>query len=244
MFTKTINGINFQYTNEAEFHKLYEEIFKKHIYYLDLDVTQPYRIIDAGGHIGLATIYFKLQFPFSSIKVFEPHPTAFSLLQQNITANKFKDVETYNYGLWSTDGQMTLHVDSAEKEQWLSTTSVEQGAWNKSQQTIPVTVPTTRLSPFLAEHVDILKMDIEGAETEVIKECSAVISNVDYLFIEFHANRLHRPEELVTLLLNSGFDLTVFDDGGEVPLNQMTRRKPTLYLIEGVNRRLSSSTQK
>lgn len=242
MQTKTINGLTFSYTNEVEFHKLYEEIFKQHIYYLDLDVTKEYRIIDAGGHIGLATIYFKQQFPFSQIKVFEPEPTAFSLLQQNIEVNRFQNIEAYNYAIWSVDGEITLHRDPSLKDQWLSTTSVTQGAWNKSQQTEAIKVPAIRLSPFLAEHVDILKMDIEGAETEVIKECQQVIKNVDYLFIEFHANRLHRPEELVTLLLNSGFELSVFDDDGDVPINQMTRRKPTLYLIEAINKRMQNNT--
>jgi hypothetical protein len=93
-------------------------------------------------------------------------------------------------------------------------------------------VETVKLSAFITQNIDILKLDVEGAEIEVLKECRDQLPLVNHLFVEFHATKDRRPEELVTLLLNAGFELTAHADNKEVPLNMLTHRKPTLYMIE------------
>lgn len=232
MFSKVLNGLTFFYHNDIEFRYLYEEIFKKYIYYVQLETMSP-RIIDCGAHIGMASMYFKQMYPGSKITAFEPEPPNLELLKKNLEVNRMEDVEIIPKALWSSEGQMQLHVDTDQENHWSSTSSLLQGSWTTKQPTEPITVETVRLSSFLDEKVDILKIDVEGAETEVLKECREKLVNVDHIFVEFHATRLHRPEEVVTLLLNSGFELTVYADNQEVPLNRMTRRKPTLYMIEG-----------
>lgn len=68
MLQKNLRDVTFFYTNENEFKKLYEEIFKTHMYYVELDTMSP-RILDCGGHIGLATMYFKTQYPDAKIRM-------------------------------------------------------------------------------------------------------------------------------------------------------------------------------
>ncbi|MEO8581740.1 MAG: FkbM family methyltransferase [Patescibacteria group bacterium] len=233
MFSKKLQGYTFFYSNDIEFRYLYEEIFKKYIYYVQLETMEP-RILDCGAHIGLACIYFKSTYPGARITAFEPEPPNLELLKENLQINQMTDVEIIPKALWSTEGQMQLHVDIDQENHWSSTSSLLKGSWTTKQPTAPIVVETVKLSTYLNEPIDILKIDIEGAETEVLKECRDQLVNVKYLFVEFHATRLHRPEELVTLLMNSGFELTVFADNQEVPLNRMTRRKPTLYMIEAV----------
>jgi FkbM family methyltransferase len=232
MFSKVLGGYTFYYPNDIEFRYLYEEIFKKYIYYVQLEKLNP-RILDCGAHIGLASIYFKSMYPQAQITAFEPQPANLEYLLKNLEVNRMSDVQVIPKALWSSDGQMQLHIDEDQENHWSSTSSLLKGSWTSKQPTAPIIVETTRLSPFLNEPIDILKLDVEGVEDEVLGECKAYLPNVAHIFIEFHATRLHRPEEVVTLLLNSGFELTVYADNQEVPLNMMTRRKPTLYMIEG-----------
>lgn len=233
MLSKVLNGYTFNYSHEIEFRYLYEEIFKKYIYYVQLDYLNP-RILDCGAHIGMATMYFKSMYPDAKITAFEPQPANLELLQKNLEVNHMlENVEVIPKALWSEEGQMQLHIDVDQENHWSSTSSLLKGSWTTTQPTEPITVETVKLSTYLDEPIDILKLDVEGAETEVLKECRDKLGNVKHIFVEFHATRLHRPEELVTILLNSGFKLTVFANNQEVPINRMTRRKPTLYMIEG-----------
>ena len=68
-------------------------------------------------------------------------------------------------------------------------------------------IDCVRLSNFLQQKVDFLKLDIEGAEVEVIKEISSSLSNVKNLFIEYHAfeKRSQDLDELLLILKNAGF---------------------------------------
>lgn len=235
MFSKILQGYTFFYNNDIEFRYLYEEVFKKYIYYVELETQTP-RIIDCGAHIGLATIYFKSLYPGARITAFEPEPPNLELLKKNLDVNRMEDVEIIPKALWSAEGKLKLHVDVDQENHWSSTSSFLRGSWTGTQPTEPIEVETVRLSPYLNEPVDILKIDIEGAETEVLLECRDKLSNVKHLFVEFHATRLHRPEQFVSILLNAGFKLTVYADNKEVPLNMMTRRKPTLYMIEATRK--------
>lgn len=205
------------------------------MYYVQLEKMDP-RILDCGAHIGLATLFFKSMYPDSRITAFEPQPQNLEILKQNLLDNRIIDVQIIPKALWVTEGPLQLHIDQDQENHWSSTSSLLKGSWTQKQPTVPITVDAVRLSSYLDEPIDILKVDIEGAETEVFKECKEKLFNVKYLFVEFHKTDLHRPEELVTLLLNCGFKLTVYADNQEVPLNRMTRRKPTLYMIEGVHK--------
>lgn len=230
---KHYKNLEIEYTNSDEFHYLYEEIFKKHCYYMELENFSP-KILDIGGHIGLATLYFKSIYPEAKITVFEPNPRILKMLEHNIERNKLTDVEIVPKAAWTSDGEIQLYIDEDDQSQWYSTGSLIKGAWRGDQSTKPITVPTISLAEYLQEPVDILKMDIEGAETELIDSVKKYLKNVKHSFIEFHATREHRPEKLIKTLQNAGFELTVYFENQEIPIERMTRRKPTLYLVEGV----------
>lgn len=233
MLNKFLKPFTFFYPNEIEFKLLYQEIFKNNNYYVELDTLEP-KILDCGGHIGMVSMYYKSLYPGAKIKVFEPLPSLIPYLRKNIEQNQLDDIEIIEKAIWHSDGEVSIYEDAEEENHWTSTTSVVEGAWRTDQNTKPVQVSAARLSHYLKEPIDILKMDIEGAETEVIRECQGRLKNVKHIMIEFHANRLHRPELILKILKSSGFTLTTYFEGKEIDQDKMTRRKPTLYLIEGV----------
>ena len=62
------------YQNGQEFHHLKKEIWTEHLYYTEIDSVMP-RIIDAGAHIGLASLYFAKTYPTAKILSLEPNPS-------------------------------------------------------------------------------------------------------------------------------------------------------------------------
>jgi hypothetical protein len=62
-----------------------------------------------------------------------------------------------------------------------------------------VEVKAIRLKDLLNRPIDLLKMDIEGAEYEVLKDCADNLHVVDYLFIEFHGY-FNKTQELTDIL--------------------------------------------
>ena len=81
-----IDQYEVNYHDKDELLHLKNEIFVHHCYYFETTVTNP-KIIDAGAHIGLATLYFKKLFPFAEITAIEPQPISFKLLEQNVLAD-------------------------------------------------------------------------------------------------------------------------------------------------------------
>lgn len=73
---------------------------------------------------------------------------------------------------------------------------------------IPVKVETVCLKEFIGtKKIDLLKMDIDGAEFEVIKDCESVLNQIDYMFIEYHSVIMEEQklDEILLILKRNGF---------------------------------------
>jgi len=194
------------YQDQTEFSGLRREIFQEEIYQFSAETQTP-RIIDAGAHIGLATLYFKTLYPQTIITCFEPILENFQLLEKNIYQNGLLDVKCEMVALAPKDGQITLHVDPSTS-QWFSSASIRPQAWNGTQPTKPVQVKTLSLLPWLDLPVDLLKMDIEGAEWQVLPTIKSHLHQIKQLIIECHPNHDNLLSSLVNLLENQGFQAT------------------------------------
>lgn len=180
-----------------EYETLIDEIFKKNTYYVDLDNPRP-RIVDAGAHIGMSTLYFKKLYPHAEVLAIEPDPRSAKLLRENIEQNGLTDVSVITKALIGAHGAETVVL--YQHPLWGVFSSVSQGGWTRDQHTSPLSVETMRLSTLLELPVDILKVDIEGLETEVLSEASDRLHNVGVLFVEFHKTATHIPDKLLKIL--------------------------------------------
>ncbi len=205
MPTTKLNKFSIEYHNSEEYHVVKREIFTDEIYYFETDAAQPV-IFDLGAHIGLATLYFKYLYPFAQVTAVEPHPTNYKLLETNMWHNDFRDVQTIQAAVTAETSQtITLHADT--EHDWFSTASLQSGAWSSEQQTQPLKVPTIRLSELLqpVEHVDLLKVDIEGYEQSVLAEAQSQLHKVSQLLIEFHPVQQQDYHQLWKFLEQQGY---------------------------------------
>jgi FkbM family methyltransferase len=134
----------------------------------------PAMIVDAGGHIGLAAAYFATQHPTASIYVIEPDDRNFAMLTRN--TEQFPNVHRIKAGLWGE--QVSLHIANPESSPWAF--SLRPGGGIKG-----VTIPDI-LAMSGRSRIDLLKMDIEGAEIEVLNSAKTWIRQVEAMAIELH----------------------------------------------------------
>jgi FkbM family methyltransferase len=206
------------YENSQEYHHLKGEIFTQDTYYFETDNPEPV-IIDAGAYIGMATMYFKKNYPGAKVIAIEPNPTAFKILEKNIWENDLRNVETHQIALASEAGTRDFFFDETD-DQWYSTGSFTEGAWTKTQTSQKISVPTRPLSDFLDEPVEFLKIDIEGAEQEVLFAAGEKILQVKQMMVEFHPINGQSIEEILEFLKQHGFKTSLSKKGRDIVLMQ------------------------
>ena len=208
MPTANLGSYTVQYRHSEEYHHLKREIWGDHCYYTELANENPV-IIDAGAHIGMSTLYFAKQFPTAKIIAIEPNPITRELLETNIWENRLEDrVEVLAAALSDQAGSAQLHHLIAAE--WQLNANLTATAWNDAPLTHSTQVETITLSSLLDQPVDLLKLDIEGAELTVLREARPHLSQVGELFVEFHPTNGNSVGELLKLLTEQGFSPTVW----------------------------------
>jgi FkbM family methyltransferase len=191
----SFNGKEVVYTDAASFVSMYEEIFVKEIYHFKSAEVSPF-IIDCGSNIGLSVIYFKSLFPSSSIIAFEPDKNIFQILKKNVESLSLHNIQLQENAIWKSDEELSFVSQGG-----LSGSIADSG------QTKTVKVKGLRLKNLLDKKVDFLKIDIEGAEYEVLKDCAAELKNVRNLFVEYHSvkDEVQRLDEILAVFKEAGF---------------------------------------
>ncbi len=178
---------------------MYKEIFEHHIYCFPTKEERPY-IIDGGANIGLSVLYLKKLYPNSQIIAFEPDDRIFAALQSNIEKSEYRDITLLCRALWSSETELNFMSEGSDAGRLC------QGDDPSNQ-----VVRTARLRDYLNRKVDFLKLDIEGAETEVLMDCADLLNNVENLFVEYHSFS-KEPQTLHTItsiLIYAGFRIYV-----------------------------------
>ena len=187
-------GRRVYFCDPQEFLYGLKEIFIKEPYRLPL--PQNAFILDCGANIGLSVIYLKELCPSAELVAFEPDETNFQLLTKNVGAFGFKGVTLRKEAVWKERTALRFSADSNMGSK--ITDKVTEHTKD---------VQAVRLKEFLNRQVDFLKMDIEGAEYEVLMDIADNLFRVRSLFIEYHGTFAQQREllEMLTLLSDSGF---------------------------------------
>jgi FkbM family methyltransferase len=199
----------FTFENRDEFNILYKENFIEEIYKPRIKLN-PKLIIDIGGHIGLTTLYLKKLYPKAVIKVYEPNPISFQLLQDNISINGISDVELNQVAVTNSFSTRDFFIDNDNS--WYSTSSLSEKGWNGTQKLDKISIETISFESILDLKPDFIKMDIEGAEQSLIKSNLEKLANTSYLAIEFHRSEQQNFKRMLKLLAQAGFITTVVED--------------------------------
>lgn len=198
-----LRGMEIEFVDSASFVFMFKEIFQRRLYAFRSGRTNPF-IIDCGANIGLSVLFYKSVFPDAEILAFEPDETVHRMLLKNIERQGHKGVTVIRKGVWSDDTVLQFRSDGADG-----------GRIDTTAKAGPIRIETTRLSAYMDREVDFLKIDIEGAELEVLKEIRDQLFHVNNLFIEYHsfAGQPQKLDELLQIITASGFRYYVENNG-------------------------------
>ena len=171
-------GYDFYLRGNTVDFPVFNGIFARGEYDFTIDFM-PEFIIDAGAFIGASSVYFSHRFPGAKIVALEPEETNYALLAKN--AKPFENIIPVQVALYGEDTSVRITDPSAEKYAF----RVEPGEYSDSGLS-GFSVETV-MKRYELPRIDILKMDIEGAEYEVFSgESFEWLMKTRLLIIEIH----------------------------------------------------------
>ena len=141
---------------------------------------EPEVILDIGANIGLASVLFARSYPSARIVSVEPDQGNFSILQKNV--EPYPNIEAINTAIWCRDTY--LRIENPKDKPWAF--RVEETTRNGADCFEGISLGTLMERCRLSK-VDVLKLDIEGAELEVLGEnLDSWIGDVRLILVELH----------------------------------------------------------
>lgn len=157
----------------------FRQVFFNNEYDFDFPGT-PRVIVDAGANIGLASLYFLKRFPDAKIFSLEPDQSNFEMLLLN--TNKHSQIIPLNCAIWNENKPLEIIDNGFDK--WGMQVGPNLGNSSSSIQGISMDY---LMSTNNIQQIDLLKIDIEGAELELFSNnFERWLPFVKVLVIELH----------------------------------------------------------
>lgn len=179
----------------------WDDIFVRGTLAFESGTSTP-RILDCGANVGVASLYFKRCYPGARITAFEPDPHLAEMCRRNLSANGAADVDVRTAAVWTRNGEIEFTREGSDS-----------GAISSIDPNVPgprAVVPAVRLRDWLSEPIDLLKLDVEGAELPVLEDCRDLLPNVRGIVLDLHEFDPHHRQTgaIFSVLCAAGF---VFD---------------------------------
>ncbi len=158
-------------------------------------------IVDLGAHIGAFTVFAAQKAYKGKVYAYEPNPSNFAYLKENIRLNKVDNVSIFNSAVSQNTKPFRLYISPSSSEHSLY--------GNNSKY---VMVPSLRLEDIFRKNnlsgINFLKLDVEGAEYDILLNTpKKLLQKIDTIALEYHdyLPHGHTYPELVKLLQDASF---------------------------------------
>lgn len=165
-------------------------------------------VVDVGAHIGkYSLIASKMVGPQGKVLAIEAHPDNYDILKKNIALNNLTNVVALNFAVHSKEAMVKLYEPGQEEGFTIYNTIMTGRKMSNNQNYVEVQAKT--LDSILLENAikeaNWIKIDVEGAELEVLRGAPSILSNSrsSSLLIEIHnlgANHSNLYEPVIELL--------------------------------------------
>ncbi len=139
-------------------------------------------IFDIGAADGSSSIHYNYLFPNATIYAFEPLPQSFNLLAK--TTNENKLIIPLNYAVSDKIEEVDFHVTALDDSSSLLQPSVTGSSFDRHHRlNKKIKVQTTTLDSIVKaykiNHIDLLKIDAQGAENLIFKGAENLLNNLE-----------------------------------------------------------------
>ena len=150
-------------------------------------------VFDVGANCGATTVHLARHYPQAQVHSFEPGAEPRAHLERNVAT--LPNVHVHPIGLFDVDQEVPLYHGDGDS----ITASVLRRDVNLDDSEL---VQLRAAGPWAASHgidrIDVLKVDVEGAESEVITSLAGLLPTVKVLYLEYDSRRARRA--LATLI--------------------------------------------
>lgn len=189
-------GVPFKFHDSLSFVLTYKEIFVHKIYAFR-SVFGKNVILDCGANMGLGTLYFGINYPNHTIYAFEPDASIYQVLKENIQTHQLSNVILLEKAVWQRDEILEFYGDNGMGSR-VNTPYLDLQ---------PTKIEAVRLFDYLNPKIDFLKLDVEGAENVVLRDCKYKLQELGSFFFEYHndVNEAQTLHELLGIVQEAGF---------------------------------------
>ena len=157
-------------------------------------------VFDVGANIGKMSALFVRHFPKATIHAFEPVSSTYEKLQRRLVHHPRVELHKMAAGDSAESAKIRLFADSAKNT--LVSNLADTLRINPSGiENIEMGRLDTFISKFNIDHVDLLKIDVEGFEANVLRGCGESLEpeKIRYVFFEFHrVNKIGKNTSIST----------------------------------------------
>jgi FkbM family methyltransferase len=171
-------------------------------------------IVDLGGNIGCAALFFSTQFPAASIFSLEPEASNYGRLRLNLELNSDRKIKSYHAAIWTQSCKLQCVHDFRDKKE--SSSRFVELSEAKDVSTQPVDALSIRSLMEMAgfKQIDLLKIDIEGAEAALFRDAdfqNILKENVLRVAVEVHEEFI-KIKEVEAVLHTLGYETNAVDE--------------------------------
>lgn len=156
---------------------VFNQVFLDEEYQLPI-VIKPKLIIDGGAYVGYSSIYFANKYPEAKIIAVEPEISNFELLKKHTSV--YPNIKAVRAGIWYR--RAFLEINNPKAEKWM----FQLRETNSTKNSIQAITIENIMKLENTNHINILKLDIEGAEKELFSHETQWLSKLDILILELH----------------------------------------------------------
>lgn len=197
-------------------------------------------VVDIGANIGFFTLIMSNGVKKEGkVFSFEPELENYKLLSKNVKENNLQNIILENKAVGNKNGSAEMYL--ASKENNIYSQSMHRIFSSKivSQNSTPITIKIIKLDDFfekldLIKKINLIKIDVEGAEFDVLKGMNKILdSNKDLkIIMEFSLENLQdfgsKPDEVLDFLLKKNFKLW--------KINENEKKLEGIFNIEDIKR--------
>jgi FkbM family methyltransferase len=201
-----MNGIFFEGTPEENFlGHIMSEVYKEQVYAPFLVGKSNLTILDIGANIGITALYFS-QFA-SKVFSLEPSTQHFNCLKHMLEFNKITNVVPIQKALFMKNSKLPFGGPANNK----TMRSLHMSTWKdgKPEEEVETITLDSLFEENKIEHVDLMKLDVEGSEIEIISSegFRKVADKIDKIVMENHSWNGRNPEQVKGVLDMRGFNV-------------------------------------
>lgn len=189
MFERTLGVYEFWKT------ELFKEILKPEMLVVDVGVNKGY----------FSLLSAKLVGEKGRVLSFEPDPTNCEWIKRSIVENGYKNIKLFPMGLSDANGEFDFYV--GKKSGQGSLLFNEKDAASST----PIKVKTVPLDSVMRDEnvskVNLMKIDVQGADLKVIKGSFSTLNNLQYLIMDLDTKILQEQEEIFEIIKAKGFNI-------------------------------------